>query len=201
MSIQETWLTEWVEASSGKSLAVDVGANRGEWTRLLAESGFTRVIAIEPDPRASCHIQESDTVEVVSAAVSSEERERLGDVVLYLRPSPDQNSLLESHPIGSEAWPTSESAVVRCVSMKTICPEGADFVKVDVEGAECEVLSSCTEDGTWDRCTFLVECHDTIEEVLVELKRLRKSVTVVPHPFYPMAHPGHCWAVGVPQDQ
>lgn len=201
MSIQETWLTEWVDSPKGRSLAVDVGANKGEWTRLLSESGFARVIAVEPDARASRNIQESPCVEVVSAAVSSLDMEQAGDVVLYLRPSPDQNSLLESHPIGSEQWPISDTVTVRCVSLKTLCPEGADFVKIDVEGAECQVLSSCDDSGAWDRCTFLVECHDTLEGVVEELKRLRKKVTVVPHPFYPVAHPGHCWAVGVPQDQ
>lgn len=200
MSIEESWLVDYVLESPGRSIAVDVGANRGQWSRLFVESGFERVVAIEPDHRASDHIDRSPGVEVVEAVASSEEQEASGSVLLYLRQSPDQNSLLELHPIGAggcaDAPPVS-SVLVKCVSLASVCPSGADFVKIDVEGAESSVLSACSEDGRWDRCVFLVECHDTLAEVQGHLSRLRKKVTVVPHPS-PSAHVGHCWAIGSP---
>lgn len=201
MSVQETWLTGFIGLSSAKKLAVDIGANCGDWTRLLSTAGFERVIAVEPDSRASSHIKEGDGIEIVHAAASSLESESAGEVTLFLRPSPDQNSLLESHPIGGAGGsecPHTGTVSVPCVSLKTLCPAGADFVKIDVEGAEERVISSCQDDGTWDRCVFLVECHDTLSAVVSQLNRLRKKVTVVEHPFKGHAHPGHCWAVGEP---
>jgi FkbM family methyltransferase len=163
--------------------------------------GFEKVIAIEPDSRASKSIEPSDGVELIDAVAASNEDERRGSVLLHLRASPDQNSLLEEHPIGVGGGvdaPPVASTRVKCVTLKTICPSGADFVKIDVEGAEESVLSACQEDGTWDRCVFLVECHDTFPAVEKELNRLGKTVTRIPHPFAGPggAHVGHCWAVG-----
>lgn len=206
MSIQETWLIHSIDLAKNKKLAVDVGANRGDWTRLLVESGFERVIAVEPDVRASKSINQSGGVELIDAVASSDADERMGSIMLYLRASPDQNSILEKHPIGAggcEAAPSVYSTRVKCVTLSTLCPSGADYVKIDVEGAEQSVLSSCQHDGTWDRCVFLVECHDTFDAVESELKRLGKSVTRIPHPFAGPggAHHGHCWAVGTQPEE
>ena len=195
--IEETWLVAIPELSRDRSLAVDVGANRGDWTRLLLSLGFEKVIAIEPDERASTHIERSSRVEVVSAVASVSDAE---SVNLYLRESPDQNSLLEKHPIGigvSTDAPVHRVVQVPSVRLSSVCPSGAGFVKIDVEGAECGVLSSCGGQE-WQRTVFLVECHDTLADVTVMLSSMGKEVSVIPHPYAGYAHPGHCWAIGKP---
>lgn len=193
----EPWLADIVTRLMPKQrkLAVDVGANTGEWTRSLAGE-FSKVVAVEPDPRAYASIEENEVVSLVQAAVSG----KTGGSVLHLRPKPDQNSLLETHPVGADGGsdaPVVDSVDVETVALDDLCPGGADLVKIDIEGAEVEALRGCSG-SRWDRTLFVVECHDTLDSVRQELERLGKDVEVVPHPF--PSHSGHCWAIGSPAE-
>jgi FkbM family methyltransferase len=194
--IEEAWLADAVVSAvsslQSRSLAVDVGANTGTWTKELSRV-FSRVVAIEPDGRASSSIAREDNVTIIEAVASSES----GKSTLYLRPSPDQNSMLQEHPIGAGGMsgaPSTGAVEVEAVSLDDLCPEGADFVKIDVEGAEQQVLAGCSADGRWSRTVFVVECHDTKDAVISELSRLGRVADFIGHPC-PGAHPGHCWAV------
>ncbi len=187
----EPWLSH-IRLPDGRALAADIGANRGEWSRALSLK-FQKVVAVEPDERAYSHIGEIPRVEIAKYAVA----EKTGTATLYMRPMPDQNSLLESHPIGAAAGadaPVTDQLLVTVVSMDDLFPEGADFVKMDIEGGEVAALRGCKTVDNWQRTTFLVECHDTFAEVSKELQRLGKTVERIPHPS--PGHPGHCWAVG-----
>lgn len=190
----EVWLLHSL-AGVTKGNAVDVGANIGSWSRLLS-SLFSSVVAVEADPRAFSALTEKLPANVtpICGAVCGHE----GFASLYTRPSAEQSSLLEVHPIGAGACkeaPVHEVLEVRAYTLDSLCPLGADYVKMDIEGAEVMALSAASAD-VWGAATFLVECHDTFEAVNRELERMRKSVERVAHP-YP-AHPGHCWAIGRP---
>jgi FkbM family methyltransferase len=192
MQIEERWLVPFVSAWTGKSVAIDVGANDGEWTALLA-SMFGQVYAIEPDPRAYEKIALAENVELIHAAAAG----RSGTGTLHLRPSPDQNSLLEDHPIGGPSGssaPSVGTVEVQTISLEDRFPDGADLVKIDVEGAEADVLSGCVTPEVWKRTRFIVECHANGDAVAAELHRLGKKCIGVPHPY---VHPsvGHFWIV------
>lgn len=193
--IEETWLIPFLSqavGSGGTALAVDVGANKGTWSELLAKH-FEDVIAVEPDERASNAIPDIENVEVIHGAIS----DFVGPCELYLRPEPLQNSLLKQHPI--DGRPVVGDVTVECQTLDTLCPDGADFVKVDIEGGEVAALRGCSADGRWDRTHFIVECHNNFKAVEEELRRLGKRVEHVRHPSSG-AHPGHCWAIGTPDD-
>ena len=192
----EHWLerpvAEAIDALKSREVAVDVGANTGTWTKPLSAI-FERVYAFEPDTRASSLIEPADNVAVIGAAVADSARVR----TFYLRETHGHNSLLEHHPIGGEAMgdvPSIAETNVPCVSLEDFLPDGADFVKIDIEGGELLALAGCRSSDVWARTFFVVECHDTFDGVEAELKRLGKDVTRVPHPL--VAHPGHCWAMG-----
>ena len=95
---------QWLITPTGRAiamlaqhkLAIDVGANVGNWTAELAKT-FERVIAYEPDRRAIDVIAEIENAEIVEAAVSRHD----GEARLYLRPQAGNNSLLYDHPIGA----------------------------------------------------------------------------------------------------
>lgn len=196
VAIEQGWLAGFVEkaerALKKRALAVDVGANVGGWTETLADK-FDSVIAVEPDPRAYRLIADRDNVRVAKVAAG----EKAGKAMLYKRPAPLQNSLLESHPINGD--PVVDREEVDVVTLDSMMPAGADFVKIDVEGAEVEVLRGCSSDGRWHRTFFIVECHDNFADVEQELRRLGKDVEKIPHPSSG-AHPGHCWAAATPHD-
>jgi FkbM family methyltransferase len=200
LAIEEYWLVDAVGGGVAtlrrRELAIDVGANVGEWTAELARI-FTRVVSYEPDSRARVRITESDNVTVVPAAVSS----RDGQATFFLRPDAGQNSLLEEHPIGAGSQapaPVTATIEVKTVSLDASHPDGADLVKIDVEGAECDVLRGCSNNGRWGRTLFIVECHNTRPDVAEQLWRLGKRVELHRHPCV-TAHPGHCWLIGRPQ--
>jgi len=192
----EFWLTDPVlnaiNGLASKSLAVDVGANVGTWAVPLCEM-FDEVLAFEPDERNYSQIPTIENLTVVRAAVS----DQTGETPFFVRSSSGHNSILEVHPIGGEGMapvPVVEEKTVSCFSLDDACGNGADFVKIDIEGGEVLALQGCVDVLKWQRSVFLVECHDTFSDVERELARLGKRVTRIPHPL--VAHPGHCWAIG-----
>jgi FkbM family methyltransferase len=192
----EFWLTDPVLTAinglASKSLAVDVGANVGTWAVPLCEM-FDEVLAFEPDERNYSQIPTIENLTVVRAAVS----DQTGETPFFVRSSSGHNSILEVHPIGGEGMapvPVVEEKTVSCFSLDDACGNGADFIKIDIEGGEVLALQGCVDVLKWQRSVFLIECHDTFSDVHRELARLGKRVTRIPHPL--VAHPGHCWAIG-----
>lgn len=194
--LEQSWLVGFladaIAALAKRAIAIDVGANVGIWSSVLSQV-FDSVFAVEPDSRAYELIPDAKNVTVVKAAAS----DAAGVAVLHKRTKADQNSLLVSHPI--DGGPVVGKEEVEAITLDGLCPGGADFVKVDVEGSEAAVLRGCSADGRWDRTWFLVEVHDTYQEVEAELLRLGKKVEKISHPSSG-AHPGHCWAAGRPND-
>ena len=196
MNVFEFWLTEPVMTAikglADKSLAVDVGANIGTWSVPLCEM-FDEVLAFEPDERNFSQLPTIDNLTVMKAAVSN----HTGETPFFVRSSSGHNSILPIHPIGGEGMapvPVVQEMQIACFSLDDACGNGADFVKIDIEGGETLALQGCVDVLKWERTVFVVECHDTFSDVNRELARLGKQVTRIPHPL--LAHPGHCWAIG-----
>ena len=192
----EFWLTEPVMSGIGRlkstSLAADVGANVGTWAVPLCQM-FDEVVAFEPDERNYSLIPNIENLTVVKAAVS----DVTGECPFFVRSSSGHNSILEMHPIGGDGMapvPVVEEKAVQCFSLDDACGNGADFVKIDIEGGEVVALQGIVDVLKWSRTLFVVECHDTFYDVERELARIGKRVTRIPHPL--VSHPGHCWAIG-----
>lgn len=194
--IEQSWLVGFLDEAVAKlksrKIAIDVGANIGVWTEDLA-GRFETVIAVEPDERVFPLIPTLPNVDLHAAVAGDVD----GKATLFMRPMAAQNSTLETHPINGD--PVISRKVVDSVTLETLCPDGADFVKIDVEGGEAAVLRGCSSDGRWARTFFLVEVHDNFAEVEAELLRLKKKVEKIAHPSTG-AHPGHCWAAARPDD-
>ena len=193
----EPWCLKALDGVNRGS-AYDIGANAGAWSLMLCQT-FANVYAVEPDPRAfaELHAALAETgATLFNAAVSS----LTGSGTLYMRPSSLQSSLLEVSPIGGnggEPCPAIESAEVLRIRLDDISGSAPDFIKIDVEGSELDVLFEI-ETRRWKGTTFLVECHDTAPEISSRLLELGKSVERIPHPHSGDAHPGHCWVIGRP---
>lgn len=200
--MSEHWLAEFQERAldGERRVAIDIGANRGEWTRWMAD-WFDFVLAVEPDPRAFAALQANVPENVHCLQVAASDRHGVAD--FHLRPDPLQSSLLVDHPIG--AGDQADAPVAETIGITTlpldflrfICGDrggstAIDFVKIDVEGAEALVLAGATPE--WFRSTkFLIEIHDTAEEVGQQLRRLcRDDIRIMKHPE-PAAHPQHFW--------
>lgn len=126
---------------------IDIGANIGMHTLAAARAlhGRGRVVAFEPFAPTERLLSKSvwlngfaDIVEVHQAAVSS----RDGDQTLYLGATSGHNSL---YRLADEGQPQGATSVVPVVRLDHVLPSGTavNLIKIDVEGAELEVLDGC----------------------------------------------------------
>jgi len=129
----------------------------------------------------------------VNAAVAAES----GTSKLYLRPSPLQTSLLKDHPIGADGHETPaieevETPTVAIDEIIDMAGGHVDFLKMDIEGAEGDVLRAAS-DRRWLGTRWLIEVHDTRAGVGDFFTRIGfQNLRVQRHP-YPDAHPQHFW--------
>lgn len=180
-----------------RGLAIDVGANLGDWSRWMSLH-FKQVVAIEPDPRAgdqfrSCGVPVDCCFLPVACGAEPGVRD------YYVREHSQQSSLLKSHPIGAGDQTPAVTTNVVPVSVVTLDQIAAmfghmtvDFVKIDVEGSEAEVLAGIRGEA-FRKARMLIEVHDRKQEVGVELERLGYTeMRIKPHPIA-SAHPNHLW--------
>lgn len=134
-------------AAAGK-ICVDLGANVGEVTRLMALTA-RRVFAFEPDPYAleqlRANVSDLPNVSIVPAAVGTED----GIVPLYRRPQFDRDPAAHSRAssvLADKPNLSSETAVtVQQVNFLRWLSGLADdvwLIKMDIEGAEVALLEA-----------------------------------------------------------
>lgn len=203
--MEETFLEEFqtLAALGPRRVAIDVGANLGDWTRWMA-SYFEEVVALEPDWRArgmmrQLGIPANATLLPVAAGAAC------GPADFYLRDDNRQSSLEATHPIGGgDQRPVTTEAIERVGVLtldslaewaESIWPgHKVDMVKIDAEGFEHEVLAGVASvSPLFDSTRWIIEVHDRIDEVGVQLKRLGyDKIRVLKHP-HAGAHPNHLW--------
>ncbi len=165
-------------------IAIDCGANVGLYTAKMAANG-ARVFAFEPDPAAHARLLQATgdlpNVTVYQAAVTT----RPGPVKLYLHKWAEQDPVY---------WSTGSSLLESKNNIRTdryVEVEGmvlADFIesldgpvrllKMDIEGAEVEVLNQLLDRGLHTRIeAAFVEVHDRRVAALREpTQRLRERL-------------------------
>jgi FkbM family methyltransferase len=157
------------------NVALDVGAGTGEYTLVMAKK-FRSVFAFEPNPerarelRARLKRSDARNVTVIEAAVA----ERKGSTILWLDPPAKRPggpastivSTFDYKPASQELEQHAErfegrtGIPVTTLSLSDLSlPGPVDLMKVDVEGAEFQVLSGATS---------MMEMHE-IHNLILEL--------------------------------
>ncbi|MCF1708449.1 FkbM family methyltransferase [Tabrizicola sp. J26] len=151
-------------------LAIDCGANVGVVTAVLAETGAD-VIAYEPDPFAFGQLSERFSghprVTLINAAVGTSS----GTVRLMRAGNFDQNpkgaSVKSTILPGGRAIDEAGGVNVPLLDfpefLKGLFAEGREvaFLKMDIEGAELDLLEALDRDGLLERVRVLVaETHE-----------------------------------------
>ncbi|MGH8131328.1 MAG: FkbM family methyltransferase [Steroidobacteraceae bacterium] len=130
------FLTGRLDASSS---VVDLGAHRGEFSAELARRFGCRCFALEPVEELIREAPPHPRITVVPEAIAAAD----GPIVLHLKRNPEANSLLAQAP-GDSAGDrtvagTSWSSLQRRLGLDRVA-----LLKVDIEGAELELLQALT---------------------------------------------------------
>ena len=124
----------WMLRREASGVAIDVGANIGYCTLSLADK-CEKVYAYEPDPR-SYKLLEMNTRKLLNVIISSKAVTQDGGTIhLTLANKPNLSSICVS----------GDGINVESVSLKSHFPE-VTFIKMDIEGAEIDVLSGCIKE-------------------------------------------------------
>jgi FkbM family methyltransferase len=141
----------WLQAqlsSQGKVVAIDVGANQGEWTRgLLERCSDCRVYCYEPIPSTFALLQQSVTDSraiLIGNAMSDVEG------VIHMHASKDNPYLSSvSDPTMWDPEARSESVDVRAVTgdaeFQRRSIDNLDILKVDAEGHDLSVIKGFSD--------------------------------------------------------
>lgn len=134
-------ISDFLEANIRVSdITFDIGANRGKYTRIMAERA-SKVLAFEPDPRSAKHLRDTvslPNVEVVAVAVS----DRAGSVDFYLDLRPNLGGVASSVN-RLKGLTEFETVTVPTMSIDQFCAErklSPRLLKIDVEGHEAAVI-------------------------------------------------------------
>jgi FkbM family methyltransferase len=193
----ETWLIPYIPAGS---TALDVGANHGTWSRFLAER-FTTVYAIEPNPSLHEELGAlAENVRLIPAGAWS--ISTWHDFGLF---EDDQHTSAVDYAGGSNRRVPAEHVPWFCQRLDEMALDGhVGFMKIDVEGAEVEVLHGAASILEIDRPVVIVEIHTEDNGAVVSdyLKQWEYRLIDVRSPALPVDSDLwriNYWIVGVPQ--
>jgi len=197
----EPWLVQYLPRAQAAGVALDVGANEGDWTRALADR-CDAVHAFEPNPQVATRLRVAvapyRNVRLVELALG----DRVGDIDLDLY---ERSEWATSYPATSlDAYRAGEPIGSITVPCHTIDRLGYQFrsvhyIKIDVEGAECAVLRGAKRTLAASRPTVLTEVHSARNRdwTVGCLRRAGYVVDVITHPD-PAVPAGHCWVLARP---
>ena len=152
-------------------IAFDIGANVGYFTLLMARCvGSTgRVVAFEPDPFVAGYLQSNisrnrdrleATIETVNAAVGGRSESR------PFTPG----SRISRGRLGSEPGPLMVDVVILRDAIESYGTPR--LIKIDVEGAESELLEGATDCLATLRSSIIIEAHsEQLERRCLDLLR------------------------------
>lgn len=180
------------ESRRPEPVILDCGANIGLSTLYFARTyPRARIRAFEPDPviipylRDNITLNRIDNVQLIHAAVAA----KAGTMQLY---SDGKNgSCLAAHACeDTAAWPSHD---VACVRLRDYLAERVDFLKMNIEGAEWEVLADI-EDRLSQVDQMVIEYHHlpglprTLHLILALLHR--RGFEVLINDFDAITNPG-----------
>jgi len=157
---EHDWLAETNETELPQEgdVVIDVGAHVGVFAAKALKRGAAKVIVVEPDPLNVECLRRNFTKEIDSgrvAIVSDAAWNKTETLTFHLGKSSAWNSLR-----GGES---EESIDVRARPLDDIVNElgldRVDYIKVDVEGVEAEVLEGAVETMRRFRPTLMVDTH------------------------------------------
>lgn len=175
----------YIRAAPEGALAIDCGANVGDVTAVMIREGM-RVIAFEPDPTCVADLNrrfagESRVTIVPKAVGATARRVPFFRQIARGKPVTVASSIVQMAHHQPE--PAGEIEVIDLIGFIDALAEPVHLLKIDIEGAEAEVLESYLERGV-DRPIgrIFVEMHEWLDPGLAErLGAVRQRLAEAQH--------------------
>ena len=133
----EDWFVKKILAPTNPKICIDVGANVGDYTRTLLTHTGASVLAVEPSQTSFAKLSEirDDRVITIKAALADFD----GQASLNSRGDTDQKASLDTDVNGGDMHEPVEVFTLHTL-VKNHHISQVDFIKIDTEGYEREVL-------------------------------------------------------------
>ena len=146
---------------SADGFVIDAGAHRGEFSAAVSMLTGARVLALEPNQELWDGHDSDERIDNRSLALGAER----GVAKFHLSTQKESSSLLVATPGKIR---TIDVAVVTLEGILDECKSEVDCLKLDIEGAECEVLLSSPDYALQACKQITVEFHDFMYPNLLE---------------------------------
>lgn len=151
------------------AIVFDLGANRGTFSSQVHERFGWRCVAVEPNPEMLRQIPQRDGITRINAAAAASN----GPLVLNVSSNPESSSLL---PLSSDS--TTAQISVSGMTLEALREaaqmERIDLLKMDIEGAEIQLLSSVADEQWRAIRQITIEFHESMG--LSTLADVRNSI-------------------------
>ncbi|MEW4563921.1 FkbM family methyltransferase [Bremerella sp. JC770] len=164
------------ELLDGRKLFVDIGASLGQFTRRanqLMQDG--KIIAIEADPvrfeelKRNCQLWENESTNQIVPVHAALCRSS-GKVTFFTTNSNVSGGISKRNVAADVQWDGIE---VPAMTLDEVLADAVpDLVKMDVEGAEMDILLGAENTVRKQKTCFLVEIHGSIDEGTVAPPKL-----------------------------
>jgi FkbM family methyltransferase len=146
-----------IDLSKYKSI-IDIGANVGLWTNYILSKGAEKVYSFEPNKKALDHLtkyfKDDSRVEIFDKAIYKEKS--------VLKFFAGDNSILSSifDRYSSNKNTYDVESITLEDAIKLTGRDSIDLVKIDIEGAELDIIKYISDVSVSMVNSFLIECHD-----------------------------------------
>lgn len=146
----------WPKPLGPQTIVVDAGAHRGQFSEILIRDYGCRCYLIEANPAFALALKVEGAAGIVSGALAA----RDGVTGFHSHMNPESGSILPGLP-GSSAGAVSEVEMISLGTlMKRFNLTHIDLLKLDIEGAEFELLEATPDSILQSITQITVEFHD-----------------------------------------
>jgi FkbM family methyltransferase len=143
----------WPAPLDGNSIVVDAGAHRGEFSRALIDEFGCRCFLIEANPDLARELNTPKAAAVLSAALTASD----GTANFHRCDNPESGSIIaDAH--------TNDAVTVETISLPTLMKrfqfQVIDLLKLDIEGAEFELIAQAPDAVLRSIAQLTIEFHD-----------------------------------------
>ncbi len=174
----------FIDKLKPSEVAIDCGANVGKITELLARRG-AEIYAFEPNPYAYQELKKKFAGNSKVHCFQKGVYDRKGVMPLYLHNNAEDNQVKWS--VGSSLLSFKgnvnknnfiEIEVVDLIDFINDLHKNVGILKMDIEGAECEVINKLIDTGTIKKVRWLLaENHaERIPEITGKMARLKERI-------------------------